>query len=85
MSTVVAEVNRLSARVLEFSTLMIIRAVQTAVKGYTGWEDQEYNDLMWKKLDKHVELAREGKVDSYVDIANLAMFLHGLKTERMEA
>lgn len=48
-------------------------------QGYTGWDCDEDYDGMWDKLHKHIKLAEEGNVRSYIHIANLAMFLYNLK------
>lgn len=65
-----------------FRDLMMEALRKKLDQGYVGWdEDQEY-DPMWHKLHKHVKLAEEGNTNSYVHIANLAMFLHNLKVER---
>ena len=69
----------LEAMLAHFYSLMDRRVTEKHEKGYTGWDDDNYYDLMWAKLHKHVKLAEEGRVESYIDIANLAAFLRNLK------
>ena len=73
------EISRLRNTVEEWGTLQLSHLLKKLYKGYLGWDDDEYHDLMWSKLHKHVKSAEEGNVESYVHIANLAMFLANLK------
>lgn len=71
--------DRLNDCLYDFTKAMRQRLHAKTGAGYTGWDSEDLYDLMWDKLHKHVKLAEEGSHESYVDIANLAMFLHGLK------
>ena len=57
----------------KFTMLMTLKFHRKFLKGYHGWDETSYKEVLLEKLNKNL------KDEDYVDVANFAMSLWYLK------